>query len=151
VSLPPAEAAHLRKQTDLPKIRHQRMRDGWKRSFARSPEWAKRLEGTRYKQIVDAAFECGAVLYGVWTWDRLIKIGYTEQIWQRLGAYGINQTNAADRVLFIAPGSYDEEQIVHHILRGHLSRGHEYYEPVEEVWQIVNELRQRCNLDPIGA
>lgn len=125
------------------------MRDAYSHVFATSPDLAERLEKPRYRQIVDAAFEVGEVLYGVWTWDRLIKIGYTTRIWQRLGAYGINHANVADRILFVAAGTFAEEQIIHYMLSDHVERGQEYYRPTEEVLDIVNQLRARCSLEPM--
>lgn len=134
----------------MPKVRHQRVRDPYLRATL-TPGRAREAAKSRYQQISEAAFQVGTVLYGIRTRDDLVKIGFTTKLWKRLGDYGINHLNVAHWLLFVVPGTYEEEQEIHLLLREYRERGEEYYRPADEVLEVVDAFRKRCGLDALAA
>lgn len=93
----------------------------------------------------------GAVIYGFRTFDGLIKVGYTTDIVKRLGSQGVNRRNLSQRLLFLVPGSYEDEQAIHTWLHPHRARGREYYHPTAEMIEFVNLMRANCDISPVAA
>lgn len=92
----------------------------------------------------------GEVIYGVRTFDELIKIGWTANLAERLGGFGINRSQL-HRLLFIVPGTREEEKVIHSLLTEHIARGREHYHPSAEVIELVNLMRANYDLPPMAA
>jgi hypothetical protein len=91
----------------------------------------------------------GPVLYVVRLNDRAIKIGYTEQLGDRL-RYLRAYTKSEVELLATMPGTRDQERDVHRRLAAHAARGH-YYRPTAEVMAIVNDMRGAIGLPALAS
>lgn len=109
------------------------------------------VSATPEQRISLAWNEIREVIYGVRSLDHLIKIGCCTNFTSRMASYAINQRNAADRILFLMPGTFEDEQVIHETLRPYLARGREHYHPVPEVIEYVNMMRADFGIPPIAA
>lgn len=105
---------------------------------------------SRERRITLALQDVREVIYGIRTFDDLIKIGYTTNMAGRMRYYGLNMSNT-HRILFARSGTPEEERAVHGLLRPHLARGREYYHPTPEVIQFINFVRDGLGVAPIAA
>lgn len=86
----------------------------------------------------EVAAQAGEMLYAVLTTDKLIKIGYTSNLFERKRGYG------DAKILAFMPGNYQDEQAIHRALVEDRARGHEYYRSTDEVLEVVNAMRDYC-------
>lgn len=96
--------------------------------------------------VRQVAQDVGPVVYAVRQDDGIIKIGYTTNIYQRLGNVGGHHA-----LLALVPGTYEDEQKIHAALEPHRARRREYYHPTAEVIDVVNGMRATLRQDPITA
>lgn len=90
------------------------------------------------------------VIYGVRTFDGLVKIGHTTNLRRRMGAYGVTRSTLR-RILFVMPGTREDEQCIHSWMRPYLARGAEYYHATPEVIEFVNDIRSDFGVSPLAA
>lgn len=112
-----------------------------------SQEAAKDPEFLRRREIRAAYRALGEVIYFIRCRDGAIKIGWTRNLHQRRRSF---TTNPLD-LLAVIPGTYAEEQALHARFVKHLRHGREYYEPVAEIIDHINEIRARMNVPVVAA
>lgn len=90
----------------------------------------------------------GPVLYAIRLADRLIKIGWTSDLygrWRQLIC-----TDHAEEFLAFTFGSRADETELHRRLTEHVARGNEYYHPHAEVLDVVNSWRAEFGRGPVS-
>ena len=90
----------------------------------------------------------GPVLYAIRLADRLIKIGWTSDLygrWRQLVC-----TDHAEEFLAFTFGSRADETELHRRLTEHVARGNEYYHPHAEVLDVVNSWRAEFGRGPVS-
>jgi hypothetical protein len=105
------------------------------------------LDKTRDKKAEaarDEAVEKRSLVYYVQVGD-LIKIGYTENLGQRMKAYPPNR-----RVLAVEQGSLRLEDQRLHEFRAHLAGGNEWFRPAPDLIEHINRLRKKAGVALIG-
>lgn len=80
--------------------------------------------------------ELGPVIYSL-KWNGYVKIGHTRNMSNRFRKYGVSW----GQMLSLIPGTIDDEMAIHARLAPHVAQGREYYYPVPEVLEAVNEMR----------
>ncbi len=93
----------------------------------------------------DLARDVGPCIYAMRVDDGVIKIGYSENIYERITRLG-----RLSDVLAIVPGTFEQEQAIHQSLVTHRAHRREYYHPVPDVLAAVNQMRETVGMDPIG-
>lgn len=106
--------------------------------------------GSRDADILLAMKATEEVVYGIWTFDHLVKVGYSANLRKRMTSYGITRKQFY-RLLFVVPGTLEDEQCIHAVLRPHRARGREYYHPSGQVMEFVNDMRAEYGITPIAA
>lgn len=106
-----------------------------------------RIARIRRKQL-EAMADLSHVIYAVLTDDGLIKIGYSENLQNRLRFYGIGVKNM-NRLLLVMSGARHEEQQLHDRFRRYRARGHEYYRPAPAIIDMINRERERLGVPPL--
>lgn len=101
----------------------------------------------RRQEQTDAIAQMGSVVYAVWTLDKLVKIGRSDNLAERLRRYRISGPDM-HRLLLVIPGSLREERAAQAPFREHLERGLEFFRPAPEVVAWVNEVRSRMGIPP---
>lgn len=89
--------------------------------------------------------ELGECVYFMRTSDDLIKIGHTANLAKRKGQFGGRWAD----LLVAIPGTLADEQSLHRKFSHHRARGREWYRPVPEIFDHINEIRHRCNIGPV--
>lgn len=84
------------------------------------------------------------VVYAIQLPDGVIKIGCTADLVSRRNAYGMDAA-----ILAFIPGDFADEKAIHKSLAEHTARGREWYKPVPAVLDVVNEMRDHFNLEPL--
>ena len=114
-----------------------------------------RTRSVKYRDIIPnpldslstIASKCGPVVYAVLLDDNIIKIGYTENLNERMGSLGCGLSG----LLALMPGTIWDEQFIHRALKSHRAYGREYYHADAPVIKVVNRMRAKMNLKPIAA
>lgn len=88
------------------------------------------------------AKELGACVYAVRTPDRLIKIGFTTNLGQRIRAFG----SVWSDVLLALPGDKATEKELHTRFERYRARGAEYYFPCRELVEWIEGERERMGI-----
>jgi hypothetical protein len=106
-----------------------------------------KCRGTRPQSVPALARAVGDVVYFIRCADGLIKIGWTRTIARRR----TELTSGWANLLAIKPGTFADEQALHHALRAHIAHGREYYHPTPEIMGLINEIRGTYGLSLIAA
>lgn len=83
-------------------------------------------------------------LYAMRVPGGFIKIGYSANLEHR-----VRQLHG--EIVALTPGEREQEMDLHRQLADHVHHGREYYLPTPEVMAVVNEWRERWNLEPIAC
>lgn len=100
------------------------------------------LETKRRESRTSLARDLGACVYAVRTPDRLIKIGFTTNLGQRIRAFG----SVWDDVLLALPGTKAAEKELHERFERYRARGDEYYFPCRELVEWIEAERERMGI-----
>jgi hypothetical protein len=77
--------------------------------------------------------------------DGVIKIGHSSRL-------GVRRQQLRGELLAVIPhATRDDERAEHAMFKQHLVRGREWFAPADEIYDRINELRQRLGVDPIAA
>jgi hypothetical protein len=95
---------------------------------------------------LEIARQLGDCVYFIRTRDELIKIGWTSNIGIRRRYFG-----SWDCVLAIKRGTREDERALHQQFAQALARGREYFHPVDELTDHINEIRAQLGVSPIAA
>jgi hypothetical protein len=89
----------------------------------------------------------GACLYAVLTQDGLIKIGWSEEVGERITRIG-----GVLNLLAIRFGATrEDENEIHRRLDGHAVKGREWYADTPAVREVVNAMRAEMGMPPLDA
>ena len=100
-----------------------------------------------FDSLSTIASQCGPIIYAVLLDDNIIKIGYTENLNERMSQLGCGLS----ALLALMPGTIWDEKHIHKRLAAHRAHSHEYYHADAEVITVVNLMRAKLNLKPIAA
>lgn len=122
-------------------------------AYTNRPTWirengAKRNRAERTEQtdaIKALTAHLPSVLYAVQLPDGTVKIGCTTNFAARRHGYGPHT------VLAIMPGDRAAETEIHRSLRPFLTYGREWYRPTDEVFDVVNTMRDHFNMPHLAA
>lgn len=104
-------------------------------------------EDTRKPSLTQLSRLIGACVYFIRCEDGTIKIGHTTNIAARKRKFG----SGWEHILAIVPGTIDDEHALHGRFAEHLAHGQEYFHPVPELIEHINEIRERMGVEPIAA
>lgn len=101
---------------------------------------AKPLIESPPRDPIRALCQRGPVVYFVRT-QSMIKIGHTDNIAKRLTYLRDFPDFTWTNLLAVVAGDRAYERSLHKRFRVHRVKGHEYYAPVPELIELINELR----------
>lgn len=104
-------------------------------------------ESVRRAAFYEALADIGEVIYAIRCPDGLIKIGHTTNLRDRRRQFDSDPR----AILAVIPGTYEDEQAIHDGLRDHCARGREYYHPVPEILDFINDVRAKAGVPPVAA
>lgn len=100
---------------------------------------------TRQESLTGICQDLPPIVYFIKTRDGLIKIGHTVNLANRKVKFG----SGWQHILAVVPGSRDDEAAMHAKFGAALARGREYFHPVSELVEYVNDLRGQLGVAPV--